>query len=146
MRSSAYTRLFGQNDSSPLEPKRQPGCQLGVANGGGSAREMGRTHLGLRREAHSGGQEQTRDHPLPEAVHLSAGNSTGRCSLHEEASAPQLSMVSRCAMAKRRTREPSQPRRPNSYFWVLNLYRSITNYQTLPTVLVQLKGAYRCVR
>lgn len=70
MRGGTYTRLFGKNDPPPPKPGRQSRRQPGAADGSSGAHAVGRTHSSLRREAYVRGQEQTRDHPVSQAVHL----------------------------------------------------------------------------
>src|SRR5215217_7746508 len=74
VRGSSHRSLLRQGRPTPSQPRWQPGgqpCTIHDLLSSDAPRSS--HHAEIRRKAHRGGQEQARDHPLPQTLHSQGG-------------------------------------------------------------------------
>jgi hypothetical protein len=73
LRSVARGSLLWKGSAPPPQPRWQPGRQPSALHDLSGSYETGSSHQGVRRQTHCRGQEQARDHPLPQALRRKGG-------------------------------------------------------------------------
>jgi hypothetical protein len=82
LRHQPHPGLLRKDHALPTQPRRQPPSQRGAAPSCHHAHALARTHQDLPRATHHRGQDQARDHALPQALPRPAGLPLPRARAH----------------------------------------------------------------